>query len=179
MDFFGREFAPVEDKLYAIGPYKYHIAIENCSLENYWTEKLTDAWIAWSLPIYCGDPTIIDQVPDPLGIEVINAADTESSVRRIESILNEDIYESRYEAIKKCREWAIAESNPYEKVCRIIESSDGKTRHAPPESADYLVCGKASVRTTVIFDLIADTFGKNCSKNLFNGYKHLQRRLKK
>jgi hypothetical protein len=131
MDYFGRDFAPVKNKFDAITPYKYHIAIENCNLVNYWTEKLADAWIAWSLPIYCGDPSILRNVPDPMGIEVIDISDVPSSMRHIDYILKEDIYSSRLDAISRCREWVIKKSSVTERVCEIIESSHASVKVVP------------------------------------------------
>ncbi|MDR1580406.1 MAG: hypothetical protein LBS35_08615 [Synergistaceae bacterium] len=131
MDYFGRDFAPVKNKFDAIAPYKYHIAIENCNLVNYWTEKLTDAWMAWSLPIYCGDPSILRKVPDPMGIEVIDISDVPSSMRHIDYILKEDIYSSRRDAIAMCREWAVKKSNIAERVCEIIESAHASVKNIP------------------------------------------------
>jgi hypothetical protein len=33
---------------------QFHIAIENCSVENYFTEKILDCFISKTIPIYCG-----------------------------------------------------------------------------------------------------------------------------
>jgi hypothetical protein len=131
MDYFGRGFAPLDRKFDAIAPYKYHIAIENCNLVNYWTEKLADAWMGWSLPIYCGDPSILRKVPDPEGLEIIDISDAPSSIRHIDYILKKDIYSSRLDAIKKCREWAVKKSSVTERVCEIIESSPDAVKNIP------------------------------------------------
>jgi hypothetical protein len=131
MDYFGRDFAFVSNKFDAMAPYKYHIAIENCNLVNYWTEKLTDAWMAWCLPIYCGDPSILRKVPDPAGLEVIDISDVPSSLRYIDYILKEDIYSSRLDAITRCREWAVKKSSLTERVCEIIESSLASVKNIP------------------------------------------------
>lgn len=122
VDYYGRNLRSVEDKLDAIAPYKYHVAIENCQLENYWTEKLADAWVGWSLPIYCGDPSILRQVPNSRGLEVIDVRDVQTSLRKIERLLEEDPYEERLTAIQECRDWALRKSNPYERLCEIAES---------------------------------------------------------
>jgi len=131
-EYFGREFSPVDDKLDAIASYTYHIAIENCALENYWTEKLTDAWIGWSLPIYYGDPAILAQVPDPRGLECIDISDIPSALDTIERILKDDDYASRYEAIAKCRDWAIQESNLLEYACSLISEAEQSVLDARP-----------------------------------------------
>ena len=127
LDSFGREFNPVNDKLDAIAPYKYHIVIENSRVKNYWTEKLADAWAGWALPIYCGDPAILEQIPDKNGIEIIDVDDVKSSLAKIHRIIESDIYSQRLEAIEKCRKWMIKASNSYELVCSIIESSHDTT----------------------------------------------------
>jgi alpha(1,3/1,4) fucosyltransferase len=39
-------------------PYKFTISFENNSYPGYQTEKIYDAMLEWSIPIYCGDPYI-------------------------------------------------------------------------------------------------------------------------
>ncbi|GAB4462208.1 MAG: hypothetical protein OHK0037_12720 [Elainellaceae cyanobacterium] len=50
-----RTLGPVANKWHAIAPYTYNLAIENFA-ENEWyvSEKLWDALLGWSLPIYYG-----------------------------------------------------------------------------------------------------------------------------
>ena len=131
IDCFGREFNPVADKLDAIAPYKCHIVLENSVIPHYWTEKLADAWVGWSLPVYFGDPGIRERIPDPAGIEIIDIMDVPSTLDRIAAILRRDDYAARLPAIARCREWVIRESSPYEAVCRILESADDAVRSRP------------------------------------------------
>lgn len=58
LDVFGRGFRPVSDKAEAIAPYAYHLVLENNYIDNFWTEKLADAWIGWALPLYLGAPNL-------------------------------------------------------------------------------------------------------------------------
>jgi hypothetical protein len=58
IDFFGTGFAPIADKWQAIEPYDFHIAIENSRVPNYWSEKISDAYLGLSLPLYFGCPNI-------------------------------------------------------------------------------------------------------------------------
>ena len=125
IDCYGREFNPVGDKLDAIVPYKYHVVIENSRHANYWTEKLTDAWVGWSLPIYCGDPEILKHVPDKRGIVIIDVDDTASAIARIREVVADDVYSSRVDAISRCRHWALKESNMYEAAREIIAGYKG------------------------------------------------------
>jgi hypothetical protein len=41
-------------------PYKFTISFENNSFPGYQTEKLYDAMLEWSIPVYCGDPNIYE-----------------------------------------------------------------------------------------------------------------------
>lgn len=48
----------VKNKLDFIKDYKFTIAIENSFIEGYTTEKLSDPFIAGSMPLYYGDPLV-------------------------------------------------------------------------------------------------------------------------
>ncbi|MDR1514736.1 MAG: hypothetical protein LBS45_03500 [Synergistaceae bacterium] len=139
IDFYGKGVRAIDDKLEAIAPYKYTIVIENSREPNYWTEKLSDAWIGWSLPIYYGDPTILEQIPDPDGLVAINLDDFRVAFKAIENLLEEDLYYSRINAIKKCREWAIAKGNPYEKAAGLIELATEETFATPLLEKEELI----------------------------------------
>lgn len=55
IDLYGSGLNPISDKWEAIAPYKYHIVLENSSLPFYFSEKLVDAFLGFSYPIYHGD----------------------------------------------------------------------------------------------------------------------------
>jgi len=144
MDYYGRGFSPVNDKIDAIAPYKYHIAIENSHLENYWTEKLADAWVGWSLPIYYGDPAIASKIPDPAGIEIIDLNDIPAALRQIDALLENDVYESRLDAIEKCRKWALKKANMLERICEIITEADESVKALPQLESGEKICSPRS-----------------------------------
>lgn len=48
----------VEDKIEFIGAYKFLLAFENSSAIGYVTEKLFDAFLGNTMPLYWGDPTV-------------------------------------------------------------------------------------------------------------------------
>lgn len=163
---FGNDTRRIDDKIDAIAPYKYHIAIENSRHKFYWTEKLTDAWLCWSLPIYCGDPSILKQVPDKRGIEVIDIDDFPSALRRVHEIIDRDIYSSRLDAIRACREWVLKESNRYELACDIIAASNDKTpRLEPPEMFRILI----SYRKNLVYKALRKISGKFADR-VFDSY---------
>jgi len=52
IDVFGHGFNSFDDKWDVLAPYKYHIVIENSSENYYWTEKISDCFLAETFPIY-------------------------------------------------------------------------------------------------------------------------------
>ena len=59
-DIFGFGHNPIKNKNQGIDNYKFSIVIENDSNENYWTEKLSDAFLGYSCPIYAGATNVQD-----------------------------------------------------------------------------------------------------------------------
>ncbi|MBK6526926.1 MAG: hypothetical protein IPG07_16050 [Crocinitomicaceae bacterium] len=53
-DLYGRGFNPIDDKFQGLKNYKYSIAAENYSADDYWTEKIQDCFLSWCMPIYYG-----------------------------------------------------------------------------------------------------------------------------
>lgn len=101
-DLFGRGFKPIEDKWDGLAPYRYSLAIENFSNAYYWTEKIADCFLAWTMPIYYGCSKITDYFPSEAMIQIdITASDV---VDQIKSVLAEDPWPRRLEAIAYARE---------------------------------------------------------------------------
>ncbi len=75
----------------------FHIAIENIKCENYFSEKLIDCFMSYTIPIYWGCPNI-DKYFDVNGIIVINSI---SELENVLSSLTEKDYFSRIEIIKR------------------------------------------------------------------------------
>lgn len=92
VDFFGTAFTPLPDKWDALAPYKYSIAIENASIPGYFSEKLTECYLAHCLPIYFGAPDIEDYFPAN-AIVKLKLDSFNDAIRTIESLLESDPYE--------------------------------------------------------------------------------------
>lgn len=57
-DFLGGGYAPFDKKSDGLAPYRYSVVIENIREESYFTEKLVDALLCETVPIYWGCPNI-------------------------------------------------------------------------------------------------------------------------
>lgn len=58
IDYFGIGEKDIDFKADALNPYFFHIALENCTVNDYWTEKFSDPVLARCIPIYIGCPNI-------------------------------------------------------------------------------------------------------------------------
>jgi hypothetical protein len=59
-DLYGRGFNEIKDKLDGLINYNYSIAFENFEIEDYWTEKITDCFLTYTIPLYTGCLNIQD-----------------------------------------------------------------------------------------------------------------------
>ncbi len=85
----------VKDKEALLREHKFSIAFENAAYAGYTTEKITDAFMAGTIPIYWGDPDIIKHFNSKAFIAV-NSSDTVDTVMaRIQAIdRSQELYES-------------------------------------------------------------------------------------
>ena len=101
-DLFGRGFRPIEDKWDGLAPYRYSLAVENFSGPYYWTEKLADCFLAWTMPIYFGCTNLADYFP-PESYVSIDIRDQDAPERVRETIAS-DLWLRNRDAIAESRE---------------------------------------------------------------------------
>lgn len=81
---------PVVDKLAFCRGYKFNIAFENSSFPGYTTEKLMEAYVAQTVPIYYGNPTVETDFRPESMIRVRDEADIERAVEEIIALDRDD-----------------------------------------------------------------------------------------
>lgn len=74
VDIMGRGYLPFDRKSDGLAPYRYSVVIENMQEPNYFSEKLVDAVLCDTVPIYWGCPNL-DRFVDPAGIVQCNSED--------------------------------------------------------------------------------------------------------
>jgi hypothetical protein len=67
VDIMGQGYRPFEIKSDGLAPYRYSVVIENVREPNYFSEKLVDAVLCDTVPIYWGCPNL-ERFMDPSGI---------------------------------------------------------------------------------------------------------------
>lgn len=100
-DLFGRGFKEIEDKWDALAPYRYTLAVENHACPYYFTEKIVDAYLSWTMPIYHGCTNLASFFPEESFVAFdVNSPDAYSLIRQA---LQSDVAERHREAIAEAR----------------------------------------------------------------------------
>jgi hypothetical protein len=123
LDWYGNGVNSLPAKWEGIAPYKYHIVIENQSKNNVITEKLYDAFLGLSYPIYYGAPNVCDYF-DPESIELIDINDLNGSILKIEKLLEYDPYECKLTKIIQAKDKVLSEHNVFRRFARICNASE-------------------------------------------------------
>ena len=127
---YGRGFNPVDDKMSAIAPYKYHVVLENNYMDNFWTEKLSDAWLGWALPLYLGAPNLGALCP-AAGFVPLPAGDLEACAQSILIAIKSGLWEARQAELAQCRNWMLETTNVFARAARMMETAPDYCRRQP------------------------------------------------
>lgn len=127
IDFYGDGIQFLDDKADAIIPYRFHICIENSSVNDYWTEKIADSFLGYAIPIYYGAPNILKYFPEKAIIR-INLKNTKESVRIISEILDnpEKIYSERLPYLIEARKLLLDKYNIFPMLESFIAEHPSK-----------------------------------------------------
>ncbi len=118
---FGRGYTPISDKLDAILPHRFHLALENCSLPNYWSEKIADAYLAWAFPLYVGCPNLEDVMPSRSFVR-IDPANAPESVAIMKRLLESPLTDAEHNAVAAGRNAILNVFNPIAIWARCAET---------------------------------------------------------
>jgi hypothetical protein len=120
LDLFGEGFRYLEDKWDGLASYKYSLAIENSSSPNYWTEKIADCFLCWTVPIYYGCLNLEDYFPEKAFIK-IDIDKFQPSFECIQAIIEQDDFVSRISALKESRELVLYKHQLFPYMANLIK----------------------------------------------------------
>ncbi|GAA3779703.1 glycosyltransferase family 10 domain-containing protein [Flavobacterium ginsengiterrae] len=102
INLYGRGINPIDDKWDVLSRSKYAIAYENFQSDYYWTEKITDCFLSYTMPLYFGCDRIDNFFPKKSFIQI------DPSDKHIKLFLKEitesNKWEENLEEISKARE---------------------------------------------------------------------------
>lgn len=92
----------LDDKWSGLAPYQFSVAIENTSKPHYWTEKISDCFLSYTVPVYFGATNIGEYFPSDSFIW-LPLNDIEEAKRALASILSRENWEKRLPALREAR----------------------------------------------------------------------------
>jgi len=110
IDFYGRGFVTMDDKLEALKDYRFHVVLENSSFEHYFSEKLTDCILAGTYPIYYGCPNL-DEYFTQNSYQRIDIHNFEDSVKIIDNAIKEELDKKFRAELLEARELTLYKHN--------------------------------------------------------------------
>jgi hypothetical protein len=137
-DLFGRGVSVIDDKFDGIFPYKYSIAIENYSCNDYWTEKIADCFLSWTMPIYYGARNITKYFP-PESMILIDPNNPQESLNIIKRAINDNFFEKSIPYIEEARNLILNKYQFFPWITRLIKDANidfsKKERYYIPKNA--------------------------------------------
>lgn len=123
IDIYGKGIKYIEDKWDATAPYYYSLAIENSRSKDYWTEKISDCFLSYTLPIYYGCINIAEYFPEKSFIR-IDITKPEEALKIIEKAINGKEWEKRLDAIVEARDKVLNEYQFFPFIYKKIEQDN-------------------------------------------------------
>ncbi len=112
----GLGYKPFDAKAEGLAPYRYSIVIENVRERNYFSEKLIDAILCRTVPIYWGCPNIGDFM-DTSGMVI---CETEAEVRTAVQGMSAENYSERLPGLNAAVETADAYSDYMGRAAKAV-----------------------------------------------------------
>ena len=122
IDFFGKGTQFLEDKWEGVASYKYSIVIENSALDDYWTEKISDVYLAYTLPFYFGCSNLDKYFPKDSYIS-IDISNPEKALQQMKTAIENNEWEKRLDAIKEARERILDKYNLFPFVAEFVKNN--------------------------------------------------------
>lgn len=113
----GSNMTKPSSKFSVFKDYHYSLVIENGREKNYWTEKIADCLLSWSMPIYLGCPNILDYFPEK-SIHILNPR--RNINKQIINLISNTPTKENIIAIKEAREKILNDYNIWEIVYKLI-----------------------------------------------------------
>jgi len=137
-DLFGRGYAFLDDKWDGLAPYRYSFVIENHQNDLYWTEKIMDCFLTWTMPIYFGARRITDFFPAQAMIQI--DLEDPDVVDKIKNAIAGNAWARNLDAIQEARRRVLNEHQILSQLARYINRHEGEgdcVRHMPGHNTVY------------------------------------------
>lgn len=145
-DLFGRGFTPIDDKWDGLAPYRYSLAVENFRGPYYWTEKIIDPLLAWTMPIYYGCTNLDRYLPR--GSFVAIDIDDPGAPRKVRETIGSDLCDRNRDAIAEARRLIL---DRYQLLPFLVEQIQAWESRSGAASAQPRAAAKVSRRHPAVW----------------------------
>ena len=143
LHWYGRGIKEIKTKAEAVIPYKYSIAIENNTIEHFWTEKIADVFLGSAFPFYWGGPNLTQYFPAG-SFEYLNPSDPQDSAKQIERAIEAGRWEERLPLIREARQRVLNEYNLLNEIWKVIQQYGSAARDISRLSKPQPIFGRNS-----------------------------------
>lgn len=128
-DLFGRAVRPIDDKWDGLAPYRFSLAVENTVCPDYWTEKVADCFLSWTIPLYHGCPNFSGYFPPDsfIPIDIRNPREALAVIRGIVSSGRGE-WERRMPALREARRRLLHEHQFFPHVASMVNRENEPPR---------------------------------------------------
>lgn len=116
VDVMGGGYRPFEKKSDGLAAYRFSVIIENVREANYFTEKLLDAVLCETVPIYWGCPNI-DQF---LATEGMILCNSKSAIQEAMLSATQQLFEEKLPALRNIKEQAVFWANLESRAAQAV-----------------------------------------------------------
>ena len=121
IDLYGRAVQFIQDKWDGLAPYRYSIAAENTVWPDYWTEKIADCFLSWTIPFYHGCENLDKYFPANSFIR-IDIDHPDEAIRIIKHCLLNDDWSQRLPALEEARRRVLYEYQIFPYLTKLIKA---------------------------------------------------------
>lgn len=121
IDLYGRAVRYIDDKWDGLAPYRYSIAAENTIWPDYWTEKIADCFLTWTVPLYHGCNNLEKYFPAESFIR-IDIGRPREAMETIRRVMREDDWARRLPALEEARNRVLYEYQLFPYLAKLMQT---------------------------------------------------------
>ena len=107
----------VSDKFNALYPYTYSFVFENSNIPNYFTEKICDSFLTYTMPLYNGCTNLEKYFPKESFIDIRG-----KSIQDIKEIVNTPLTKENIDALEESKRLVLDKYNIWAMVEEILDA---------------------------------------------------------
>jgi Glycosyltransferase family 10 (fucosyltransferase) C-term len=121
LEVFGRGIRPIERKWDTVSRCKYSLVLENYIGDWYWTEKLADCFLAWTIPFYIGCPRVGEYFPKGSFI-LLNGRSAAEIRKEMQDASEGGFWEKNLDALAEARRRILSQYSMFPYLAGLVEA---------------------------------------------------------